>query len=98
VPRGTDRKALRSSLEAQGISVVEESRHSDYLKCRTDKKTFSQVFGVGLRWKSMRVGSWELKDDGNIPDYLKIKEIHLHRNILLPINFITRKVIKKTKS
>lgn len=94
VPRGTDRQVLQKALEEDGITVSQNTHTSDYIRCETDKKTFCRVFNTRLRWKTMRVGSWELKDDGCIPDTLGIKEVHLHRNILLPIKFITKIVIK----
>ena len=94
VPKDTDRQVLQKALEEEGIAVSQNTPRSDYIRCKADKKTFCRVFNTKLRWKTMRVGSWELKDEGHIPESLKVKEVHLHRNILLPTKFITKRVIK----
>jgi hypothetical protein len=97
-PRGTDRDALVEQLSSLGVNVKwRNDKTSDYIKCSTTKENFCKLFSVSLEWRTLEVGSWEIKenDEGIIPDTLKIKTILLHRNILFPHGFIKNTTIEK---
>jgi len=67
------------------------------MRCRATKKAFTALFGIKLKWRTMKIGSWELFGEGKIPDNIAAKEILLHTNILFPRNFIKNWRIKKNK-
>jgi len=83
-------------LKQEGVEIVRNNaKVSDYLDCVADRKIFCRLFKAKLRYKTMKVGSFELKAPGEIPKDLPIKLVLLKRNIMLPSKFIKLSNIKK---
>jgi len=84
-----DRDALEAALLSLGVTIKDSSpKTSDYVRCEMSVKDFCRLFNIKLRYKTMRVGGFEIKSGGEIPDGLPVKSVLLHRDILLPYGFL----------
>jgi len=81
-------------LSSLDIEIIHSDyRTSDYIKCKATKKVFNHIFKTKLKWRTVKIGSWELQTDGTLPEDLKAKQLLLRRNVLFPKDFIKNWII-----
>jgi hypothetical protein len=96
IPKNVDSEELAENLRQAGIEVLQYNRKtSDYMNCKATRKVFTKFFGAKLKWRTMKIGSWELADDSYLPEHVLAKEVLLNRNILFPRTFIKNWQLKK---
>lgn len=87
------RDSLCEKLKSNGITILQNTTHSDYLKCQTSRTNFELVFKCKLLWKEMLVGGWEV-EGGHLPEELsEVKQCLLSKNLMLPPKFLSNTTI-----
>ena len=87
---------MAESLRQSDVEVIQYNKKtSDYIKCKSTKKAFTELFGAKLKWRTLKIGSWELAADSHLSDNINTELVLLGRNILFPRSFIKNWQLKK---
>lgn len=96
IDRKGDWSETLQALKSEGVEVIRENaKVSDYVDCRTSRRNFCRIFKTRLKYKTMKVGAFELKKPGEIPPSFPIKLVALKRDIMLPPKFVTKTTIER---